>query len=36
MFVCVYGGGERFKKENTVFPPSLSVSRVFEAGQDGA
>lgn len=39
MFVCVYtervggaGGGRGLKKENTVFPPSFSVSKVFEAG----
>lgn len=37
MFVWVGGGGERcLKKENTVFPPSFSVSKVFKAGQDGA
>lgn len=35
MFVCVYTSvkwGRGLKKENTVFPPSFSVSKVFEAG----
>lgn len=36
MFVCVWGVGGGLKKENTVFPPSFSVSKVFKAGQDGA